>query len=109
MAIELGYQLTSEQHVKPVKKDIRHNNKKPKAKPDVKYSKAERKDNADNKARSKKSGLSSEEFQQILNSDPAGATREFKEGINNVLEYWSVDIQGNEETHKLLTGIKMDK
>ena len=31
------------------------------------------------------------------------------EGPNNTLEYWSVDFAGNEETHKLLTGIKLDK
>ncbi len=38
-----------------------------------------------------------------------GQPRIITESFNNVLEYWSVDIQGNEETHKLLTGIKMDK
>ena len=31
------------------------------------------------------------------------------EGANNTLEYWSVDSAGNEESHKLLTGIKLDK
>jgi hypothetical protein len=32
------------------------------------------------------------------------------EGANNTLEYWSVDKAGNEENpHKLLTGIKLDK
>jgi hypothetical protein len=31
------------------------------------------------------------------------------EGSNNTLEYWSVDNAGNEEPHKLLTGIKLDK
>ena len=31
------------------------------------------------------------------------------EGANNILEYWSVDNQGNEEIHKTLTGIKLDK
>jgi hypothetical protein len=31
------------------------------------------------------------------------------EGANNTLEYWSVDNAGNEESHKLLTGIKLDK
>jgi hypothetical protein len=32
------------------------------------------------------------------------------EGINNTLEYWSVDWAGNEEfPHKLLSGIKFDK
>jgi hypothetical protein len=31
------------------------------------------------------------------------------EGANNTLEYWSVDNAGNEEPHKLLTGIKLDK
>ncbi|MEM1554534.1 MAG: PQQ-binding-like beta-propeller repeat protein [Thermoproteota archaeon] len=31
------------------------------------------------------------------------------EGVNNTLEYWSVDNAGNEETHKFITGIKLDK
>jgi hypothetical protein len=31
------------------------------------------------------------------------------EGANNTLEYWSVDNAGNEEAHKILTGIKLDK
>lgn len=31
------------------------------------------------------------------------------EGANNTLEYWSVDIAGNEENHKILTAIKLDK
>ena len=31
------------------------------------------------------------------------------EGTNNTLEYWSVDYAGNEESHKFLTGIKLDK
>jgi len=31
------------------------------------------------------------------------------EGSNNTLEYWSVDNAGNEEPHKILTGIKLDK
>ncbi len=31
------------------------------------------------------------------------------EGANNTLEYWSVDKAGNEETHKFITGIKLDK
>ena len=31
------------------------------------------------------------------------------EGANNTLEYWSVDYAGNEESHKFLTGIKLDK
>jgi len=32
------------------------------------------------------------------------------EGANNTLEYWSVDKAGNEElSHKILTGIKLDK
>ncbi len=31
------------------------------------------------------------------------------EGTNNTLEYWSVDNAGNEEPHKILTGIKLDK
>ncbi len=30
-------------------------------------------------------------------------------GANNTLEYWSVDWAGNEEPHKLLTNIKLDK
>ena len=32
-----------------------------------------------------------------------------EEGANNTLEYWSVDVAGNEETHRFLTGIKLDK
>lgn len=32
------------------------------------------------------------------------------EGVNNTLEYWSVDIAGNEEIpHNILAGIKLDK
>ena len=31
------------------------------------------------------------------------------ENSNNFLEYWSVDFQGNEENHKTLSGIKLDK
>jgi hypothetical protein len=31
------------------------------------------------------------------------------EGANNTLEYWSVDNAGNEEPHKILTEIKLDK
>ena len=31
------------------------------------------------------------------------------EGADNTLEYWSVDLAGNEEAHKVLTGIKLDK
>ena len=31
------------------------------------------------------------------------------ESFNNTLEYWSVDYAGNEESHKFLTGIKLDK
>jgi hypothetical protein len=31
------------------------------------------------------------------------------EGANNTLEYWSVDNAGNEEPHKILTSIKLDK
>jgi len=31
------------------------------------------------------------------------------EGANNTLEYWSVDIAGKEEQHKVLTDIKIDK
>jgi Tol biopolymer transport system component len=32
-----------------------------------------------------------------------------EEGANNTLEYWSVDVAGKEETHRFLTGIKLDK
>jgi len=32
-----------------------------------------------------------------------------EEGADNKLEYWSVDYAGNEEPHKVLTGIKLDK
>lgn len=31
------------------------------------------------------------------------------EGSDNFLEYWGVDNRGNEENHKTLTGIKLDK
>ena len=31
------------------------------------------------------------------------------EGANNTIEYWSVDYMGNEEKHKVLTNIKLDK
>ncbi len=31
------------------------------------------------------------------------------EGENNTLEYWSIDIAGNIEEHKIITGIKIDK
>jgi hypothetical protein len=31
------------------------------------------------------------------------------EGANNTLEYWSIDNIGNEESRKILTGIKLDK
>jgi Tol biopolymer transport system component len=31
------------------------------------------------------------------------------EGADNTLEYWSIDAAGNEETHKVLSGIKLDK
>ena len=32
------------------------------------------------------------------------------EGANNMMEYWSADKSGNEETpHKILSGIKLDK
>jgi len=31
------------------------------------------------------------------------------EDANNTLEYWSVDNAGNEESHHILTGIKLDK
>jgi len=31
------------------------------------------------------------------------------EGINNTLEYWSMDNAGNEENHTILTEIKLDK
>jgi Tol biopolymer transport system component len=32
-----------------------------------------------------------------------------EEGAGNTLEYWSVDVAGNEEPHTLLTEIKLDK
>jgi parallel beta-helix repeat protein len=31
------------------------------------------------------------------------------EGTNNTLEYWSIDYAGNEESHHILTEIKLDK
>jgi Tol biopolymer transport system component len=39
------------------------------------------------------------------NGQPLIAT----EGANNKLEYWSVDVAGNEEPHKVLNEIKLDK
>ncbi|MDW8023844.1 MAG: PKD domain-containing protein, partial [Nitrososphaerota archaeon] len=38
-----------------------------------------------------------------------GHPRITTEGANNTLEYWGVDNAGNEEAHKILTGIKLDK
>ncbi len=32
-----------------------------------------------------------------------------EEGAKNTLEYWSVDVAGNEETHRVTKGIKLDK
>jgi hypothetical protein len=38
-----------------------------------------------------------------------GQPKILTEGSNNTLEYWSVDFNGNQETHHTLTQIKMDK
>ena len=38
-----------------------------------------------------------------------GQPRITTEGSNNTLEYWSVDFNGNQETHHTLTEIKLDK
>ncbi|MEM3728576.1 MAG: NosD domain-containing protein [Candidatus Bathyarchaeia archaeon] len=38
-----------------------------------------------------------------------GHPRFTMESANNTLEYWSVDNMGNEEQHKFLNGIKLDK
>jgi PKD repeat protein len=51
-----------------------------------------------------------------INNDPemsvqkSGQPYLTTEGSNNKLEYWSIDVAGNEETpHKILTDIKLDK
>jgi hypothetical protein len=41
----------------------------------------------------------------IVDGQPVIST----EGANNTLEYWSVDNAGNEEPHKMLINIKLDK
>jgi len=38
-----------------------------------------------------------------------GQPKIITEGANNTLEYWSVDWAGNEESHHILMGIKLDK
>jgi len=38
-----------------------------------------------------------------------GQPRITTEGGNNTLEYWSVDNAGNEESHRVLSGIRLDK
>ena len=38
-----------------------------------------------------------------------GQPRITRENANNTLEYWSTDKAGNKESHKILTGIKLDK
>jgi PKD repeat protein len=44
---------------------------------------------------------------QIVSAN--GQPRITTEGANNKLEYWSVDKAGNEESHHILTNIKLDK
>ena len=45
----------------------------------------------------------------IKTTNSSGQPRITTEGANNKLEYWSVDKASNEETHHILTGIKLDK
>jgi len=45
----------------------------------------------------------------IMNVSVKGQPVITTEGANNTLEYWGVDNAGNEEPHKILTGIKLDK
>ena len=45
----------------------------------------------------------------IQNISIDGQPRITMENSNNTLEYWSVDNAGNQETHNMLTGIKLDK
>ena len=46
---------------------------------------------------------------KVQNVTVAGQPFVNTEGANNTLEYWSVDIAGKEEQHRVLTGIKLDK
>ena len=39
----------------------------------------------------------------------SGQPRITVEGSKNVLEFWSIDYRGNEESHTMITGIRMDK
>jgi hypothetical protein len=45
----------------------------------------------------------------IKNISTHGQPRIITESNNNTLEYWSIDIANNEEHHKILTNIKLDK
>lgn len=46
----------------------------------------------------------------VQNASVDGQPEIMTEGNNNMLEYWSLDYAGNEETpHKMLTDIKLDK
>jgi len=45
----------------------------------------------------------------ILSISKDGLPLISSEGANNTLEYWSVDLAGNEEPHRILMGIKLDK
>jgi parallel beta-helix repeat protein len=45
----------------------------------------------------------------IQNASTHGQPFITTEGANNKLEYWSADNAGNEESHHVLTGIKLDK
>lgn len=46
---------------------------------------------------------------EIQNISRDGQPRITTENSNNTLEYWSIDKAGNQETHKMLTDIKLDK
>ena len=45
---------------------------------------------------------------QIQTVGASGQPRISSEGLNNKLEYWSTDLAGNTEEHKILTDIKLD-
>ena len=45
----------------------------------------------------------------VLNVTTNGHPRITVEGDNNTLEYWSLDMASNEESPRVLTGIKLDK
>jgi hypothetical protein len=46
---------------------------------------------------------------EIQNVSRDGQPRITTENSNNALEYWSIDRTGNQETHRMLTDVKLDK